>query len=246
MLSDMILDLIVENDQVGLPGVGTFVADVAPATFSDRGFTINPPYRRLFFYPSCMEENLLVRMYAESNNLDEETSRTYILNFLLELKEVLKDRKSITFPGLGRLRMTKKNTVFFVADENLDIYPEGVGLPAVSLKTHVLLDDDEEVTIGAPFFRPAQPEDPEQAEEPEQPAQLEQPADNESEPAADDESEPMAAYEPEFRMKWWMWAVIAFSVIIVLLAAFLITAELAPDFVDSLLYSTEELRIINY
>ena len=52
LLSRMIGTLIVEHDQVGLPGVGTFVAEMMPASFADRGYTIHPPYRRLSFYPS--------------------------------------------------------------------------------------------------------------------------------------------------------------------------------------------------
>ena len=42
----------------------------------------------------------------------------------------------MVFPGLGRLRATKENNLFFVADEDLDIYPDGFGLEPISLKTH--------------------------------------------------------------------------------------------------------------
>ena len=42
----------------------------------------------------------------------------------------------MVFPGLGRLRATKENNFFFVADEDLDIYPQGFGLEPISLKTH--------------------------------------------------------------------------------------------------------------
>ena len=49
LLSEMVGELILDHDQIGLPGVGTFVAEVVPATFSDKGYTINPPYRKLSF-----------------------------------------------------------------------------------------------------------------------------------------------------------------------------------------------------
>ena len=45
-------------------------------------------------------------------------------------------KKTVIFPGLGRRRATKENNVFFVSDEDLDIYPEGFGLQPISLKTH--------------------------------------------------------------------------------------------------------------
>ena len=59
-----------------------------------------------------------------------------IRDFVAELKTLLHTRKTVVFPGLGRLRATKENNVFFVADEDLDIYPAGFGLEPVSLKTH--------------------------------------------------------------------------------------------------------------
>ena len=148
LLARMVKELIIAHDQVGLPGVGTFVAEMVPASFSDKGYTINPPYRRLSFYPSRLEDALLIDFYAASNQLDPETARTYITQYLAELKSVLQERKSIILPGLGRLRATKENALFFVADEGLDIYPAGVGLRPVSLKSHVL--EEEPVVIDVP------------------------------------------------------------------------------------------------
>ena len=53
------------------------------------------------------------------------------------------------FPGLGRLRATKENTFFFIADEDLDIYPYGVGLEPVSLKTHEETPDEVAQSVAA-------------------------------------------------------------------------------------------------
>ena len=159
-----------DHDQVGLPGVGTFVAEMVPASFSDKGYTINPPYRRLSFYPSRLEDTLLIDFYAASNQLDLETARTYITQYLAELKSVLQERKSIILPGLGRLRATRENALFFVADEGLDIYPAGVGLRPVSLKSHVLEEEPVVIDVPPPVsgreVEPIpQPEIPEEEEE---------------------------------------------------------------------------------
>ena len=124
LLSRMISELVVDHDRVGLPGVGTFYADVVPSTFSDRGYTINPPYRRLSFLPNAAENDLLVNFYSDVNGIPAEVAREYLTQFLSELAAVLRKRKSIMLPGLGRLRATKENNFFFVPDEKLDIYPE--------------------------------------------------------------------------------------------------------------------------
>ena len=136
LLSKMVKELILDNDRVVLPGLGSFVAEVVPSTFSDKGYTINPPYRRLFFRSKPDEGNELAEFYASTNQVDRIVAERIITDFVAELKPLLHSKKVIVFPGLGRLRATKENTVFFVADEDLDIYPAGFGLEPISLKTH--------------------------------------------------------------------------------------------------------------
>lgn len=137
LLSKIVKELIMEADEVPLPGVGSFVADTEPATFSDKGYTINPPYRRLSFRQRIEgNDSAVIDFYAKTNNIPPEQAAPIVSAFLIELKEVLKQKKVVIFPGLGRLRATKENNFFFVADEDLDIYPQGFGLEPVSLKTH--------------------------------------------------------------------------------------------------------------
>lgn len=136
LLSKMVKELILDNERVVLPGLGSFVAEIVPATFSDKGYTINPPYRKLYFRSKPDEGSDLIPFYAKSNSVSEEIAEKVIVDFVTELKAVLFQKKTVIFPGLGRLRATKENNVFFVADEDLDIYPEGFGLEPISLKTH--------------------------------------------------------------------------------------------------------------
>ena len=136
LLSKMVKELILDNDRVVLPGLGSFVAEIVPSTFSDRGYTINPPYRRLFFRSKPDEGDMLISFYAESNGVEPDLAERIIKDFIGELKSVLHSKKTVVFPGLGRLRATKENNIFFVADEDLDIYPAGFGLEPISLKTH--------------------------------------------------------------------------------------------------------------
>ena len=137
LLAKMVKEAILDHDTVTLPGVGCFVAELVPSTFSDKGYTINPPYRRLYFSPRQGSDTLLAALYARDNDgVDLQMATRILTDFLAEMKEVLKVRKTVVFPGLGRLRATRENHFFFVADEDLDIYPEGLGLASLSLKTH--------------------------------------------------------------------------------------------------------------
>lgn len=150
LLSKIVKELILDNDEVALPGIGSFIAEIVPSVFSDKGYTINPPYRRLSFrQKGSDDENMVIDFYAKCNNIDTPTASRIIREFLEEMRRVLETKKSIVFPGLGKLRATKENYFFFVADEDLDIYPEGFGLEPISLKTHEETPAEVSATMAA-------------------------------------------------------------------------------------------------
>lgn len=234
----MVGELIVDHDQVGLPGVGTFVAEMVPASFSDKGFTINPPYRRLSFYPSRLEDTLLIDLYAESNHIAREAAKAYIIQYLAELKSVLEERKTIVLPGLGRLRATRENTLFFVPEEGLDIFPAGVGLQPVSLKSHHLQEEPVVIHVPVPTIQA-------EVEPVEVPASMDpEPVEPGPEPVPPAPAESPAPPKRKGLSGWWTALIVILSLAILLLAAFVVVSRVAPDITDKLLYTPEELRII--
>lgn len=258
LLSRILRELITAHDEVGLPSLGVFVAEMVPASFSDRGYTINPPYRRLSFIQGECNDTLLVDFYAKSNRMEPHAAETYITDFLQEMRKVLEERKTITLPGLGRLRATKENALFFVQEEGLDIFPDGFGLRSVSLK-HIPAETDT-VEIPLPFVNPdARIQSADDVPVPESSSASETvpvpetvPA---SEPAPGQEPVPVAEPAPDsgqaVRRRSRLSIVLTVSGVLlavacVLLAVFVILAHAAPDFIDSILYTPEELRIINY
>ena len=278
LLSRMVAELIVKNDSVGLPGMGAFVAEIVPASFSDRGYSITPPYRKLSFRGGYPTDSLLVDYYAKSNGTDKEEARSTITDYVIQMKSVLKERKTIIFPGLGKLRATKDNTFFFVPDENLDIYPDGITLQPISLKTHSVSSEElaravssiSELIAAQP--KPAettQLSDSQDTAEVDQPAQVEQPASDpqpevgvqpgpsEQPVPSDQPAQPAQAEQPAATTidpepdngkskRWWIWPLVVLGLVIVALAVFMILGRTAPDLIDPLLYTPEELRIINY
>ena len=279
LLSKMVKELILDNDSVVLPGLGAFVAETVPSTFTDKGFTINPPYRRLYFRSKPDEGSQLAEFYAFSNNVSSEVADRIVRDYISELKDVLLVRKTVIFPGLGRLRATKENAVFFVADENLDIYPEGLGLEPISLKSHQETPEQvkeavaelksivEELPIQketAPVVvvnEPAkmQPETqfleirmPDSSAEgpvtvPEMVAEV--PVVEKVAPAVGSEHSVLVAEAPKMERNVWklivkilLWTILA---VIVFLALFVIISRLNPALIDRILYSPEELEILN-
>ena len=262
LFSDIVKNLIVDNDEVALPGLGTFVSELMPSTFSDKGYTINPPYRRLSFRQRWKEEDtLLVDFYSRANGTDREASERILSKFIEGLKDTLQSKKSVQLPGLGRLRATKENTFFFIADEDLDIYPYGFGLEPVSLKTHEETPEEvpavEEVPAEEPIIQPLQETPAAEEATAEMPSTEEAPAVQAEVPSAEEtpeepvaEEEPLAEEEvtevPEKGpLNYLAIAIFAVGVILLALLAFTIIARMFPGIFDFILYSPEELRLLN-
>ena len=264
LLSKMIGELLLDHEEVGLPGLGAFLAEMVPASFSDKGYTINPPYRRVTFLPSRSEDDSLVELYSQSNGIDYDQAKAILQHFLEETKKDLLDKKLVVFPGLGRLRSTRQNNFFFITDEDLDIFPDGFGLPAVSLKNHVETKEEVQEKVEELVTLVEAPEESPLLE-------LAEPAASEgaaSETHATlgtvrggtvseanggvERSETVSEAAPSGRrMPGWLKTTLIVILILVALAAvalatFVILAQAAPDFIDSILYTPEELRIINY
>lgn len=286
LFSKIIRDLILDNDEVNLPGLGTFVSESMPSTFSDKGYTINPPYRRLVFRQRKGDGRLLVEHCSKVLGESLERTEYELEGFISELRNTLESKKVAVFPGLGRLRATRENAFFFIADEDLEIYKYGFGLEPVSLKTHeetpeevsaavdelekIVRTEPEEVSGSAPD--PSVPPVAAEVPVPEPVAEVPEP---EPEPAEEVPGQasaavaevpgpvgdvpppsvgPASSKAPTQRRRtsrnpWktaWIILACTIATAVLLLAAFIILSRVAPGFVDSLLYSPEELQIINH
>ena len=239
----MVKEVMMNHDSVTLPGLGSFMAELVPASFSDKGYTINPPYRRLYFIPHQGSDTLLADLYSTSNNVNIADATRILVEFLSEMKEVLITRKIVVFPGLGRLRATRENHFFFVADEDLDIYPEGFGLEPVSLKTHEETPEEvqEAVSTLAQMLEP----EPEPVPEPEPaPAPVITSAPTPVIPSAVEES-PAPEQKPKrlpLFVRILIWILVAAVIACLALA---VVGRVAPDWLDYYLYSPEELEILH-
>lgn len=98
LLSKMVKELILDNDEVSLPGVGSFVAELVPSSFSDKGYTINPPYKRLSFRKKAdASDNVLIDFYAKSNNVDKETASKIVIDFCRRCRRSLNSGSLLSF-----------------------------------------------------------------------------------------------------------------------------------------------------
>ena len=227
-LAEMIRELVPCSEEIALPGLGVFVVEEVPAAFSDRGYTVNPPYLRLAFRQKSSEDNSLVNLYAKKKSISQKEAATILGGFFKRLAAVLKDKKSVNLPGMGRLRATNENIFFFVQNEDIDIYPQGFGLESISLKTLTSPADDEDLLLELVDDVPVE-EIPDQVGD-------------DREAVGDDRAAVVEDKAGVGALRIVLWSVLGLVVLFFALLAIL--GRVAPQLVDPLLYNSQELELL--
>ena len=259
LFSQCIKDLIVENDRVDVPYLGTFTAEMIPASYSDRQTTIHPPYRRMSFHKSDIslaDGHLLLDKVRRELGVSLDQAGVELGWCLSRLCSELEGRKSCQLPGLGKMRANARNEFFFVPDDDLDIWPDGIGVEAIAIKMPREVNWEEEMPgqAGHDAEEPAESDASVPAER------------DESVPAGGDaelademparlaetdrkEEQPVRQVHPKHRhkrrMRPWMIALIVVAALLVLFiaACYLFTDQMSP-ILDPLLYTKEELELL--
>ena len=137
VFSKCIKELILDHDEVGVPGFGVFSAQLMPASFSDHRTTINPPYRELTFRKCDVapeEGTMLYGFICDEMKVSADQADVELQWCLSRIHSELDGNKICLLPGLGAMRSTFQSDYFFVSDDNLDIFPDGFGLEPVSIR----------------------------------------------------------------------------------------------------------------
>lgn len=241
-------EFIMEHDRLLVPGLGAFTAGLQAATISDNGFTINPPYRKLdFIYGEDLgigENEQYDFLYSQKEKMDLEKVREELAEIISEIKREVEANSLVELPGLGKLRSLGDGHLFFVMDKDAQIYPEGFALSSVSLKNRV--SGIQEV-VAAVAEGHNEAEDPETAEAPKAAGILE--ATGTSETAEEAVSKEQKVADGLARKKKKMPVVVKvilwlLGIALLLLAGFMALAYFCPDFIDTLLYSPDEIELL--
>ena len=223
-------EFIMEHDRLLVPGLGSFTAGLQAATISDNGFTINPPYRKLeFIYGEDLgigENEQYDYLYSIKEKMDLEKVREELAEIISEIKREVEANSLVELPGLGKLRSLGDGHLFFVMDKDAQIYPEGFALSSVSLKNRV---------SGIPEVVAA----PKPVEQPVAATEGHNEAVSKEQKVADGLARKKKRMPVVVKVILWL-LVIA----LLLLAGFMALAYFCPDFIDTLLYSPDEIELL--
>ena len=223
-------EFIMEHDRLLVPGLGSFTAGLQAATISDNGFTINPPYRKLeFIYGEDLgigENEQYDYLYSIKEKMDLEKVREELAEIISEIKREVEANSLVELPGLGKLRSLGDGHLFFVMDKDAQIYPEGFALSSVSLKNRVSCIPE---VVAAP--KPV--------EQPVAATEGHNEAVSKEQKVADGLARKKKKMPVVVKVILWL-----LGIALLLLAGFMALAYFCPDFIDTLLYSPDEIELL--
>ena len=238
-------EFIMEHDRLLVPGLGSFTAGLQAATISDNGFTINPPYRKLeFIYGEDLgigENEQYDYLYSIKEKMDLEKVREELAEIISEIKREVEANSLVELPGLGKLRSLGDGHIFFVMDKDAQIYPEGFALSSVSLKNRVS-GIPEVVAAPKPVEHPVSATEGHNAAETSETAEPSEPAEeavSKEQKVADGLARKKKRMPVVVKVILWL-----LGIALLLLAGFMALAYFCPDFIDTLLYSPDEIELL--
>ena len=238
-------EFIMEHDRLLVPGLGSFKAGLQAATISDNGFTINPPYRKLeFIYGEDLgigENEQYDYLYSIKEKMDLEKVREELAEIISEIKREVEANSLVELPGLGKLRSLGDGHLFFVMDKDAQIYPEGFALSSVSLKNRVS-GIPEVVAAPKPVEQPVAATEGHNEAEASETAETTVTAEeavSKEQKVADGLARKKKRMPVVVKVILWL-----LGIALLLLAGFMALAYFCPDFIDTLLYSPDEIELL--
>ena len=164
--------------------------------------------------------------------MDLEKVREELAEIISEIKREVEVNSLVELPGLGKLRSLGDGHLFFVMDKDAQIYPEGFALSSVSLKNRV---------SGIPEVAAAFAERHNEAETSEtaETTVTAEEAVSKEQKVADGLARKKKKMPVGVKVILWL-----LGIALLLLAGFMALAYFCPDFIDTLLYSPDEIELL--
>lgn len=154
LITETIREILMEEQQVCLPGIGTLRLTPKPAVVSPIEGKATPPSNQASFNSNLvLDDGKILRSLKEIPILTDEEANKLLQKFLQNISDNLDAGRSVTLEGIGRLFKHFDGEVRFTAGgENFS--KESFGLPPVELKP---IARSEKVKVSAvdPMLAPA-------------------------------------------------------------------------------------------
>ena len=211
IISSLCKELLLSHDRVSLGDLGSFMAEVIPASITRDARSIAPPGRRITFKSTeTWNDGLLDEAYATYASLSKEDAAAAIRDAFAEYTKRRGKEKKLELPDFGTITFTKDGTSFFSQNKDVELNPNGFGLDSISISPldtpskvqcalpgkplEPITAPEEEITLDIEI---PQEEASETTEEPETPQETETTQEPETPQETETPQAPVVPEEPE-------------------------------------------------
>lgn len=111
--------LLINNQYVSIPTLGSFVVVHQPASLSPDGKTFMPPTEIISFDAKrTFNDEALERFLVEHQNMDKEDAQKAVEQFADNTKNSLQSGQQVYFEGVGMLKKGADGNIFFEPESN--------------------------------------------------------------------------------------------------------------------------------
>ncbi len=126
-IGSYIADLLSKQDEVSLPGLGTFSKAKVSGSYDRINNSFTPPSYRITFSKEVSDSTLLNEYISAKKNLSASSAEYFVKRFISGLMEVLKTSGIAAIAPLGTIRQ-KDEVLFFEASEDFHVPGKYYGL----------------------------------------------------------------------------------------------------------------------
>ncbi len=234
-LSSLFRKIVLRDGELILPFMGAIRLEDVPASFSEDGMVVCPPAKKLAFDNYNLSSNdILLNEYALQREISRMAAKKALYKDLEDLRAKVEKEGSYSLEGFGTFLFDKENGYSVDPAPGFEISAETFGLSTLDLR-------DKQETEPEPIPEPELEPEPEPVTEPEPIPEPEPVIEPVPEPVAE---EPAKKKSRSSKVLLILLTILAILVILVLLI--LIFKEELRPILEKILYSKEELEILNY
>ena len=230
-LSSLFRKSVLRDGELILPFMGAIRLEDVPASFSEDGMVVCPPAKKLAFDNYNLSSNdILLNEYALQREISRMAAKKALYKDLEDLRAKVEKEGSYTLEGFGTFLFDKENGYSVDPAPGFEISTETFGLSTLDLR-------DKPEPEPEPVTEPEPIPEPEPVIEPV------------SEPVPEPVPEPVAeepAKKKSRSSKVLLILLTILGILVILVLLILIFKEELRPILEKILYSKEELEILNY
>jgi nucleoid DNA-binding protein len=134
-INQIIKELLLSNDTVVIPELGTFVTQYQPASIIEKDGTIVPPTKLVTFNPKIKTDstNLLENFISANQGIDFVSSKKQIEEFVKASEAKIKMKGEVELDGVGILFNDSNDKIAFKQISNESLLIQNYGMSSVTI-----------------------------------------------------------------------------------------------------------------